>query len=152
MMNQSLNWKKNMFHCSALMWMTCWFIWCGIHTSIIFSSGLLHYGMHHRISWHVTAYFSLMQHYHHSIPSPPETSHWSQCCFVWPSHSGHPGDSGPLKWWDVRSHPTLEWIYIGDCGTSWSGHCLQLWGFNAPKTWQHLQPLGSTFICLGGKV
>lgn len=42
---------------------------------------------------------------------------------------------------DRKSDPIwlLEWIHMRDCGTSWSGHCLLLWGLMLQKK------LGATF-------
>lgn len=116
-------------------WLVEWLIWCGIHTSIICSSGVLHYRMYHWISWRVTRHKSAWS------PSPPETFKMISVLLCVTSgllrdcgaSAVTPGVSSLLK-----TVAPVDLDTVCSCGGGWCSK-------------QHLQPLASAFTCLGGK-
>lgn len=130
-------WLFTFFRHWCCGWLVEWLIWCGNHTPIICSSGVLHGGMYHWISWHITRHNSARS------PSPPKTDLGAA---LWDPHL-----SSPRRLWasavtgsqTPTSDPWSEFILETVAPVDLDPVC-------SKNSGQHLQPLASAFTCLGG--
>lgn len=130
-------WLFTFFRHWCCGWVVEWLIWCGNRTSIICSSGVLHRGMHHWISWRITRRNSAWS------PSPPKTDLGAALCD--PPTPPPSGDCAPqqLTGSQILSDPWSEFILETVAPVDLDPVCSKNAG-------QHLQPLASAFTCLGG--